>query len=349
MSAPIHGATRRRATMRDVAALAGVGLKTVSRVVNDEPNVSIETKERVERAIKALSFEPNLGAGALRREGGRTLTIGLVLDAVDNPFSAAINRAVEKVASARHTAVFAASSDDDTAREQELVAAFNRRRVDGMIITPYGPDQGYLQTEREHGTPLVFVDRQPSGILADVVLTDNSVWAEVGTRHLIERGHRRIAFLGDDLSIPTARDRQSGYRKAMADAGLEVSDDLLVTDLISSDLAADCLDRLLDGPAAPTALVTGQNLITIGALRSLHRRGRQHDVAMVGFDDVSLADLLDPGITVIAQDPAEIGRAAAERLFARIDGDASPAQTITVPARLIERGSGEIGCGHPRR
>lgn len=98
---------------------------------------------------------------------------------MDNPFSAAVNRAVEKVASARHTAVFAASSDDDTAREHELVAAFNRRRVDGMILTPYGPDQGYLQNERDHGIPLVFIDRPPIGLLADVVLTDNVAWAGV--------------------------------------------------------------------------------------------------------------------------------------------------------------------------
>ncbi|HEY5784461.1 MAG TPA: LacI family DNA-binding transcriptional regulator, partial [Microlunatus sp.] len=159
--------------MRDVAARAGVGLKTVSRVVNDEPNVSPETRERIERAIDDLGFEPNHGAGSLRRGGGRTQTIGLILDAVDNPFSAAINRAVETVAAARRTAVFAASSDDDTGRERELVAAFNRRRVDGLIITAYGPDQGYLQSERDHGTPLVFIDRVPNGLQADVVLTDN--------------------------------------------------------------------------------------------------------------------------------------------------------------------------------
>ena len=115
--------------------------------------------------------------------------------AVDNPFSAAINRAVEIVAAARGTAVFAASSDDDTDRERELVAAFNRRRVDGLIITAYGPDQGYLQSVRERGTPLVFVDRVPRGLLADVALTDNVGWAAVATEHLIDHGHRRIALL----------------------------------------------------------------------------------------------------------------------------------------------------------
>ena len=124
---------------------------------------------------------PRLRAEPRRRvttaRGGRTQTIGLILDAVDNPFSAAINRAVETVAAARGTAVFAASSDDDTDRERELVAAFNRRRVDGLIITAYGPDQGYLQSVRDRGTPLVFVDRVPRGLPADVALTDNVGWA----------------------------------------------------------------------------------------------------------------------------------------------------------------------------
>jgi LacI family transcriptional regulator len=328
--------------MRDVAALAGVGLKTVSRVVNDEPNVSSETRERVERAIDALGFEPNHGAGSLRREGGRTQTIGLILDAVDNPFSAAINRAVEAVAAARGTAVFAASSDDDTDRERELVAAFNRRRVDGLIITAYGPDQGYLQSVRERGTPLVFVDRVPRGLLADVALTDNVGWAAVATEHLIDHGHRRIAFLCDDVSIPTARDRRHGYERAMTTAGLEVQDGYTVGDLTTADLAATAVERLLERPDPPTALVTAQNLITIGGVRALHRLGRQAEIALVGFDDLPLAELLTPGITVIAQDPGTIGRVAAERLFARLHDDSGPAETITVPARLITRGSGEL-------
>lgn len=334
--------SKRRATMRDVAALAGVGLKTVSRVVNNEANVSPGTREKVDRAIEALSFEPNLGAGSLRREGGRTLAIGLILDAVDNPFSAAINRAVERVAATRRTAVFAASSDDDTSRERQLVTAFNRRRVDGMIVTPYGPDQGYLQGEREHGTPLVFVDRLPHGLLADVVLTDNVAWTATATRHLIDHGHQRIAFLSDDLVIPTARDRRTGYEQAMVAAGLPVRPDLVVGDVVSEDIGTAQVEQLLGLDDPPTALISGQNLITIGALRALHRHRRQHEVALIGIDDLPLADLLDPGVTVIAQDPAGIGRVAAERLFARIDGDVSPAATITVPARLIQRGSGEI-------
>ena len=130
-----------------------MGIKTVSRVINDEANVSAQTRERVLRAIQALNFHPHQGAGALRRGDKKTLTIGLLLDAVDNPFSAAINRAVEIVASQRDTAVFAASFDDDPEREHRLVEAFTRRRVDGLILTTYSQDQGYLHSERDLGTP----------------------------------------------------------------------------------------------------------------------------------------------------------------------------------------------------
>ena len=140
-----------------------------------------QTRERVLRAVQALNFQPHHGAGALRRGDKKTLTIGLLLDAVDNPFSAAINRAVEIVASQRDTAVFAASFDDDPERERRLVEAFTRRRVDGLILTTFSQDQGYLHSERELGTPIVFVDRLPNGMLADAVVSDN--YESVGGGH----------------------------------------------------------------------------------------------------------------------------------------------------------------------
>ena len=211
---------RPRATIRDVAALAGVGIKTVSRVINNEANVSPQMQERVQRAIRTLNFKPNQGAGALRRGDRKTLTLGLLIDAVDNPFSASLNRAVETVAATRHTAVFAASFDDDADRERELVDAFTRRRVDGLILTTITAEHGYLQSEREQGMPIVFVDRPPVGLAVDAVLSNNYEAAYQATRHLIEHGHRRIAHLGDELAISTARERRRGFTDAMAGAGL---------------------------------------------------------------------------------------------------------------------------------
>ena len=334
-------ASRPRATIRDVAALAGVGIKTVSRVINEEPNVSPQMRERVQRAVLTLNFKPHQGAGALRRGDRRTLTLGLLIDAVDNPFSASINRAVESVASGRHTAVFAASFDDDPDREREIIDAFTRRRVDGLILTTITTDHGYLQTEREQGVAIVFVDRPPVGLAVDAVLSNNYEAAMQATRHLISHGHRRIAHLGDELTISTAQERRRGFTDAVATAGL--ADGAHHADnLRSAEEAGAAVQRLMRLSPRPTALFTSQNMVTIGATRALHQLGLQHEVALTGFDDLPLGDLLRPGVTVMAQDPTQIGTIAAQRLFARMDGDQRPAETIIVPATLIVRGSGEI-------
>ena len=340
MSAPQSGpAPRVRATIRDVAALAGVGTKTVSRVINDEANVSPQTRERVQRAVLALNFKPNQGAGALRRGDRKTLTLGLLLDAVDNPFSALINRAVETVAYRRDTAVLAASSDNDPDRERVMVDAFTRRRVDGLILSPIAEDQGYLHAEREQGTPLVFVDRPPTGLLADAVITNNYEASIEAARHLINQGHRQIAHLGNESAASTAR--QCGFTKAMADAGLADSSQQLGG--LRSDQQIDAAVRgLMQLDEPPTALFTSHYLVTLGAIRALHDLQLEHRVALIGFDDIVLADLVRPAITVIAPDPSRLGTIAAERIFARLDGDTSSVQTVVVPAKIIARGSGEI-------
>jgi LacI family transcriptional regulator len=238
--------------------------------------------------------------------------------------------------------VLAGSLDEDPIQERELVAAFTSRRVDGLIMMPTGLDHGYLLPERRAGTALVFVDRAPGMLDADVVLADNLDGARVGVGHLISGGHRRIGFLGDLARITTAQDRQAGYVEAMRNAGLKFSTQHVVGNTTTVEDADAATTAMLGGPEPPTALFTAQNLVTIGALKALRRLGRQHDVALVGFDDFLLADVLDPAVTVVAQDPQTIGTLAAERLFRRTEGDTAPFRTEVVPTRLIARGSGEI-------
>lgn len=335
-----------RATMRDVAALAGVSVKTVSRVVNGESGVSPLMTSKVRQAADRLDFHLNLGARSLRRADGRTATIGLILEDVANPYSSALHRAVEDVARARGVVVLAGSLDEDPARERELVTAFIARRVDGLIMMPTGLDHSYLVTEQRAGTPLMFVDRTPGRLDADVVLTDNRKGAEMGVTHLVAGGHRSIGFLGDRARIATARERHDGYVDALTVAGIPVGEQHVVHDASTVELAQKAAEDMLDGDDPPTALFTAQNLVTIGALMALRHLGLQQQVALVGFDDFLLADLLDPPVTVVAQDPQTIGRWAAEQLFRRGDGDSSAFTTQVVPSRLIARGSGEIP---PRR
>lgn len=328
--------------MRDVAARAGVSLKTVSRVVNREPGVSDLLVGKVRAAAEELNFQLNAGARNLRRSDGRTGTIGLLLENVANPFSSAVHRAVEDVARHRGVAVLAGSLDETPQRERELVATFTSRRVDGLVLIPAGSDHAYLVPEQRAGTALVFVDRAPGRLDADVVLTDNREGSTHGVAHLLERGHVRIGFLGDLARIATAAERYDGYVAALRAAGLTVPAELVARDAATVEAAEEAATAMLTLSDPPTALFTAQNLVTIGAVKALRSLGRQHEVAMVGFDDFLLSELLDPPVTVVAQDPEAIGRAAAEQLFRRIDGDAGPFTVQVVPTRLVVRGSGEI-------
>jgi LacI family transcriptional regulator len=328
--------------MREVAALAGVSLKTVSRVINAEPGVSADLRARVSRAVDQLDFRPNQAASSLRRSDGRTSSIGVVLEDIANPYSAMVHRAIEDIARSHGLIVLAGSVDEDPERERRLAAAFIARRVEGMIIVPTGSDQGYLATEQRSGMAIVFVDRPPTHLDADVVLSADRDGAAIGVRHLIEHGHRRIAFLGDLTSIRTAQERFDGYTDALASVGSPIGQGLVLHDLHSSDLAMVAALGLIDGPTPPTAIFASQNLITIGVLRALRARMSEQRIAVVGFDDVPLADLLVPGVTVVAQDPARIGRIAAMTLFGRIAGDRGPAVRHVVETTLIPRGSGEI-------
>jgi LacI family transcriptional regulator len=339
-------ARRPRATMRDVAARAGVSLKTVSRVVNREAGVSDLLAEKVRAAAEELNFQLNAGARNLRRSDHRTGTIGLLLENVANPFSSAVHRAVEDVARQRGVAVLAGSLDETPQRERELVATFTSRRVDGLVLMPAGTDHAYLAPEQRAGTALVFVDRAPGRLAADVVLTDNRAGTTRGVAHLLEQGHERIGFLGDLARIATATERYDGYVDALRAAGATTSPDLVARDVSTVEDADAATTEMLSRAFSPTALFTAQNLVTIGAVKALRRLGQQHEVALVGFDDFLLGELLDPPVTVVAQDPERIGQAAADQLFRRIDGDTGPFTEQVVPTRLVVRGSGEIP---PRR
>jgi LacI family transcriptional regulator len=331
-----------RPRMNDVARAAGVSIKTVSRVVNGVQSVNPVLAAQVRGAIEALNYRPDIGASTLRRSDRRTGTIALLLEDVGNPFSSALHRAVEDEARARGVQVLTGSLDEDPQRERELALAFTMRRADGLIIAPASDDQSYLATEFQDDTPVVFVDRPGHGIPADTVLATNVIGATEATRHLISHGHRRIAYLGDYTRIATARQRHQAYAAAMREAGLEPDPTLVVPDLHTTPAAESKVMELLHRPDPPTALFTGQNLVTIGAVRALRRLGLHHAVALIGFDDFPLADLLEPAVTVIAQDPAMMGRIAAQTLFSRIEGDTGAPRQHWIPTTLIRRGSGEL-------
>ncbi|WP_394940376.1 LacI family DNA-binding transcriptional regulator [Psychromicrobium sp. YIM B11713] len=333
---------RQRATMRQVAALAGVGLKTVSRVINEEPNVSEATIRKVQAAAKQLDYRPDFQAGNMRRSDRRTHTLGLLVGSVANPFYGMIHRAVEDEAMARGTAVFASSLDEEAVRERGIVETFLRRRVDSLILTTATETQAYLFPEFERGTPMVFIDREPIGLEADSVVSDNVNGAAQATRHLLERGHRRIAFLGDKKNIWTEKQRHRGFLQELGKAGVSTGLATMIEDLNDEEAARRRVLEMMSGEDPPSAIFSSQNLITVGTVRALREINASHRVALIGFDDFLLADALSPAVSVVAQDPYRIGQLAAQRVFERLEGDNSPARSEVVPTRLIARGSGEI-------
>lgn len=332
--------------MKDVAAVAGVGLATVSRVVNGT-SVRPDLEARVRDAIALLGYSHDHTASSLRRADRLSASIGLIFEDVANPFFGAVHRGIEDVARERGILTFAGSSDADPVRERELAEALSARRVDGLVITPAGTDHSYLSREQAAGAAIVFLDRPPHLLDADVVLSDNRGGADAAVSHLISHGHRRIAILrrGDRPGLHTANERLSGYRRALQRAGIAEDPSLIRS---AEAEPAQVVEELLRSTDPPTALLTTQNVITLEVVRAIHALGLQRDVAHVGFDDVALADVVEPGLTVVAQDPIALGRSAAELLFSRLEGYDGPPRKIIQPTRLIPRGSGEITAGRRR-
>jgi LacI family transcriptional regulator len=326
--------------MRDVARTAGVSLKTVSRVVNIEPGVRPEVQRRVEDAIVSLGFRRNMAARSLRT-GHRIGSIGLLVADLMNPFYSSVAKAVEVVAARHDAVIIIISSGESAARERELVLNLLHRPVDGMIVVPAGSDHRYLEPERRRGAQIVFLDRSGSNIDADAVVLDNFGGARLAVNHLIRRGHKRIGFVGDSTTVLTAIERLDGYKAALAEAGIPYDAELVRLGSPAVDMAETAARQLLALENGATAVFAANNRQCIGVLRAI--RASQRQIALVGFDDFELADLLPIPVSVIGFDPAELGRAAAELLFSRMAGDTRPPQRIVIPTHLIQRGSGEIG------
>lgn len=331
-----------RPTMLDVAQAAGVSLKTVSRVVNNEPRVNDETRERVNKAILSLGFRRNDIARSLR-QGQMSSTLGLVIEDIVNPFYSHLARGVEQVALQYNFMVILSNSEEKPARERELVNALLRRRVAGLLIVPAGHDHSYLKNELSLGTPIVFLDRPPINLDVDTILLDSRPGAHKGVQHLLQHGHRRIGLICGDPGVHTGAGRVAGYHDALNDWGVPIDESLLCFGRDDPAKAEAAVHELLALPKPPTAIFSTSNRISIAALRAL--RGYEQKLAFVGFDDFELAEMLPTPITVIKHDPTEMGRQAAELLFARLNGDERPSQHLLLPTELLVRGSGEIPPG----
>lgn len=330
--------------MADVAAEAHVSVKTVSRVVNHESGVRPDTARRVRSVIERLGFRRNDGARLLRQ--GRTFTIGLVVEDLANPFYSQIGAAIEREARIRQHLLITASAEGSPTRERSVLDGLIARRVDGLVVVPAGDTPSVDADVLASGIPIVYVDRPVRGEPADTILSDNQGGIRSAVEHLVAHGHRHVAFLGDDPEFWTARQRREAF--------VATHDSLRLPGAVrvamgphTRESIRDLLTAWTRQPEATTAVITGNNRITLCALQAL--RDLASPISLVGYDDFELAELMQPPVTVVHQDPMALGQKAAQQLFLRLLGDESPAQTVVMPTRLIVRGSGNRQPERPFR
>ncbi|WP_216841222.1 LacI family DNA-binding transcriptional regulator [Acidobacterium sp. S8] len=328
--------------MNDVARVAGVGTMTVSRVLNGSANVTEETAKRVYRAIEKLGYRPNEMARALRSFKSRT--IGLIVPYLFDPFFATCAHAVNTVAREHNYSVILTTSNEDPVTEFNEAQSMLQRHVEGMLIIPADIRKSRVSQAEFAGTHIVTLDRPVHDARLDSVQVQNQSGAKRAVQHLIQQhDHKRILFLGFNRNLYTVRSRFEGYRRAMQESHLEPS---ATFDCSSEETTAEIIDNQLQGKNPPTAFFTANNLTTRYSLHALLEKGVRvpEEVALVGFDDFELADILHPTLTVVRQPASELGRVAANLLFDRIKRDEFPEEgsRIVLPVELVIRRS--CGC-----
>ena len=328
------------ATIRDVARLAGVSVATVSHVINGTRPVAPETAARVWKAIKELDYHPNAVARSLRTR--TTHAIGVVVSDITNPFFATLVRGAEDAALEAGYSIIVCNSDEDLQKEDLYVNMLRRRRMDGLLIAPVRDGASPAVRElAQSGITFVFVDRKAKGIEADAVLSDNVRGAYLATKHLIERGHERIGIILGIKGATTTEERFRGYRKALEEHDLAVDERLVVYGGYRADGGQEALSGLLSLPDRPSAVFSTNNLMTLGALRELRQRCIKipGEMAIVGFDELEWAELVEPPLTVVSQRPYEIGYRAVKLLLERIRNPDLEPREIRVPVDLRIRGT----------
>ncbi|MEU9448427.1 LacI family DNA-binding transcriptional regulator [Streptomyces sp. NPDC048277] len=334
-------------TMADVARSAGVSVATVSHVLNETRPVLPHTRQAVLDAIEELGYTPNTLARSLVTS--RTRSIGLAVSAISNPYFTEILQGVEAAVLEHGYGLLIADPHDDPEHERKVVQLLHERRVDGMIVAPSADPRELLAYLDRHAVPTVLLDRVLDG-RADTAPRFDQVCAENTepmarlVTHLAGLGHHRIGLVAGLPGLSTTSERITGYRQGLAATGLPFDENLVVSGNSESARAEQATAALMSLAVPPTALVTANNAMTIGALRALRTHGFSvpHDIALCCFDDFAWADLFSPRLTAVAQPSKEIGAEAVRVLLERLASPDRPARTVRLPCTLAHRTS--CGC-----
>ena len=326
------------ASIKDVAAEAGVSVATVSRVLNSHPSVSPAARARVIAAIESLGYRPNAVARSLRTD--QTRTLGLVISDVLNPYFTALARSVEEAARALGYSVIIGNADERPELQDHHVRTLLDRRIDGLLVSPTDGGSPLILDAARSGTPMVFVDRWIPGVDVPVVRADGREAVRDLVAHLHGLGHRRLAIIAGPAATTTGSERVEAFREALAAYGLELPDAYIGQGDFQADSGRRATESFLALPEPPQ-VIFADNLMALGALDAIRAHGLRvpHDIGLAAFDDIPWFVHTDPPITAIAQPTGDLGRAAVRALADRIEGRRP--QSVTLPARLVVRRS----CG----
>ncbi len=328
-------------TMKEVAVEANVSIATVSRVLAGGNNVAKEVRQRVLEAVRNLDYHPNRLARDLR--AGLRKLVGVIVPDLQNPFFPSVVHGVEEVLYAAGYTLVLGHSDGVAEREQSHMMVLRGEGAAGLILIPdNGPGANY-DLLKGGDIAVVAVDRVPKGLQVDLVTTSNRAGTREATAHLLSHGHRRIGFIGGPENVSTAEERLAGYQEALRSAQVPIQDSLIIHSDLRQAGGAAAMVRLIELPNPPRAVLIANNLMTLGALQTIHERKLRipDEVAVIGFDDMPWATSLNPPLTAIAQPVEEIGRTAAQMLLERFREPHRIARQVVLPTRLIVRSS----CG----
>jgi len=329
-------------TMADVAQATGVSIQTISAVIHDKPDISQATRERVRRAIEELDYHPNMLASSLRSQ--RTLTIGVLISSITNPYFPELVRGVEDLAHRHGYAVFLCNTDGNPDKQLSYLRLLRRNKVAGLFAATglFTPDERrIIEYMAAHGVPVVVREARVDYEKIVSLDVDDYRGEFVATTHLLDLGHRRIGIITGPSDSHVTAARLSGYRDALRHHDVALDPTLIVPggfDAASGRIGAEQLMRL---SAPPTALVAANDLCAIGAISSVKRMGKRvpEDVAVVGYDNIEMAALYDPPLTTVAQPLYDIGACAMQTILDRLRDPTVGGTRISFDTRLIARQS----------
>ena len=328
-----------RVTMSDVAREAGVSLMTVSRVVNNKGEVSEATRQRVQDVIERLGYRPSHIARGLATQ--RTLTLGLVVPDIANPFFSDVARGAEHEAYAEGYNVFLCNTDEDTQRELAVLASLEEKRVDGVVVCSSRLEHDKLSAALAPHSAVVLVNRRLDDAHVGTVLADDLTGGQMATRHLLQAGHRSVGFLAGPAVSYSGRERTKGYRAALVAAGLPYNPAWVRNCPPMVEGGQEAAHALLTDHPELTALFCYNDLVAVGALHACANLGRRvpEELAVVGFDDIPLAALVTPALTTCRVTRYELGVHAMRLLLDHINGCLGECTEVVLPVELIVRAS----------